>query len=52
MQHGGEGIQITMERSCGYIEQAVEDRRQGMVFQVCGWGEVLTHLTVKTLIYA
>jgi len=39
------------ERSCGYIEQGVADRRQGMVFQVCGRSEVLTHLSVKTLTY-
>jgi hypothetical protein len=41
-----------LERSRGYIEEGVADRRQGMVLQVCGWGEVLTHPTVKTLTYA
>jgi hypothetical protein len=51
MQHGGEGLQINTERNCGYIEQAVADRRQGMVFWVCDWGEVLTPVTVKTLTY-
>jgi len=40
-----------IERSCGYIEEAVADRRQGVVFQVCGWSEVLTHFIVKTLTY-
>jgi hypothetical protein len=51
MQHGGEGFQTKTERNCGYIEQAVVNRRQEMVFRVCEWGEVITHLTVKTLTY-
>jgi hypothetical protein len=51
MQHGGVDLQIKIERSCRYIEEAVAGRRKGMVFQVCGWGEVLTHLIVNTLTY-
>ena len=41
-----------LERGCGYIEQGVADKRQGMVFQVRGWSEGLTHLTVRTLTYS
>jgi hypothetical protein len=37
-----------MEGSCEYIEQAVADSRQGVVFQLGGWAKCYQLLTLKT----
>jgi hypothetical protein len=36
------GAASDMESSLECIEQAAEDCRQGVVFQICGWGGGLT----------